>query len=200
MSLEFSRRAFLKYSAVAAVALAGAGVFSGCEQSDPYNLYMYKAGEMTVLQITAGMGYDATQKKYVDPTYNVNSEKVVLPFKITNGRTNALPVILSNFKVVVTDKDGKEKAKFNSAKGLTCAATLLDTNLKKGSSVSGDLTVDLRAATYEKAAGDKLVLTYTPDHEYAEYSLNWVLTCAAVEESSGGEGTGGEGAGTSSGN
>lgn len=196
MSLEFSRRAFLKYSAVAAVALAGAGVFSGCEQSDPYNLYMYKAGEMTVLQITAGMGYNATDKKYVDPVYNVNSEKVVLPFKITNGRTNALPVILSNFKVVVTDKDGKEKAKFNSAKGLTCAATLLDTNLKKGSSVSGDLIVDLTAATYDKAVGDKLVLTYTPDHEYAEYSLNWVLTCAAVEGSSGGEGTGGEDAGS----
>lgn len=198
MSLEFSRRAFLKYSAVAAVALAGAGVFSGCEKSDPYNLYMYKAGEMTVLQITAGMGYDATQKKYVDPTYKVDSEKVILPFKITNGRTNALPVILSNFKVVVTDKDGKEKAKFNSAKGLTCAATLLDTNLKKGSSVSGDLTVDL--AGYTPVAGDKLILTYTPDHEYAEYSLNWVLTCAAVEESSGGEGAGGEGAGTGSGN
>lgn len=200
MSLEFSRRAFLKYSAVAAVALAGAGVFSGCEKSDPYNLYMYKAGEMTVLQITAGMGYNATDKKYVDPVYKVDSTEVTLPFKITNGRTNALPVILSNFKVVVTDKDGKEKAKFNSAKGLTCAATLLDTNLKKGSSVSGDLTVDLTAATYEKAAGDKLILTYTPDHEYAEYSLNWVLTCAAVEGSSGGEGAGGEGAGTGSGN
>lgn len=200
MSLEFSRRAFLKYSAVAAVALAGAGVFSGCEKSDPYNLYMYKAGEMTVLQITAGMGYNATDKKYVDPVYKVDSTEVVLPFKITNGRTNALPVILSNFKVVVTDKDGKEKAKFNSAKGLTCAATLLDTNLRKGSSVSGDLTVDLTAATYEKAVGDKLILTYTPDHEYAEYSLNWVLTCAAVEGSSGGEGAGGEGAGTGSGN
>ena len=75
MSLEFSRRAFLKYSAVAAVALAGAGVFSGCEQSDPYNLYMYKAGEMTVLQVTAGMGYDAAQKKYVDPVYNEKSER-----------------------------------------------------------------------------------------------------------------------------
>lgn len=189
MSLEFSRRAFLKYSAVAAVALAGAGVFSGCEQSDPYNLYMYKAGEMTVLQITAGMGYDEEQKKYVDPEFKVDSEKVVLPFKITNGRTNALPVIRSNFKVVITDKDGKQKAKFNDANGLTCASSLLDTNLKKGSSVSGDLTVDLTAATYEKAAGDKLVLTYTPDHEYAEYSLNWVLTCAAVEESSGSEDT-----------
>lgn len=197
MSLEFSRRAFLKYSAVAAVALAGAGVFSGCDQSDPYNLYMDKAGEMTVLQVTAGMGYDAKQKKYVDPVYNEKSEKVILPFKVTNGRTNALPVILSNFKVVVTDKDGKEKAKFNSANGLTCAGSLLDTNLRKGSSVSGDLTVELKG--YTKAAGDKLILTYTPDHEYAEYSLNWVLTCAAVKEPSGGEGAGGEGAGTGSG-
>ena len=39
MSLAFSRRSFLKYSAVAAVAVAGASLFSGCEpQGDSYNL------------------------------------------------------------------------------------------------------------------------------------------------------------------
>lgn len=193
MSLEFSRRAFLKYSAVAAVALAGAGVFSGCEQSDPYNLYMYKAGEMTVLQITAGMGYDAEYKKTADVTFNTETIGVLnLPFKITNGRTNALPVTADNFKVVITDKDGKEKAKFNYIKGLTFESSLMETNLKKGSSVQGKISVQLSQLGYNAAEGDKLTLTYTPDHEYAEYSLNWVLTCAAVEESSGSEDPDGE--------
>ena len=39
MSLAFSRRSFLKYSAVAAVAVAGASLFSGCDQTDTKNLY-----------------------------------------------------------------------------------------------------------------------------------------------------------------
>ena len=51
MSLAFSRRSFLKYSAVAAVAVAGASLFSGCEsQGDSYNLLQEGAGSMTILQ------------------------------------------------------------------------------------------------------------------------------------------------------
>ena len=54
MSLAFSRRSFLKYSAVAAVAVAGASLFSGCEsQGDSYNLLQEGAGSMTILQVTA---------------------------------------------------------------------------------------------------------------------------------------------------
>ena len=33
MSFEFSRRNFMKYTAVAAVALAGANLFTGCKNS-----------------------------------------------------------------------------------------------------------------------------------------------------------------------
>ena len=67
MSLAFSRRSFLKYSAVAAVAVAGASLFSGCEsQGDSYNLLQEGAGSMTILQVTATMGtYNETDKKYV---------------------------------------------------------------------------------------------------------------------------------------
>ena len=50
MSLAFSRRSFLKYSAVAAVAVAGASIFSGCDQTDTKNLYCDGAGSITVLQ------------------------------------------------------------------------------------------------------------------------------------------------------
>ena len=37
MSYTFSRRAFLKYSATTAVAMAGAGLLGGCEFKDPNN-------------------------------------------------------------------------------------------------------------------------------------------------------------------
>lgn len=69
MSLAFSRRSFLKYSAVAAVAVAGASLFSGCEsQGDSYNLLQEGAGSMTILQVTATMGtYNETDKSMLPP-------------------------------------------------------------------------------------------------------------------------------------
>lgn len=85
MSLAFSRRSFLKYSAVAAVAVAGASLFSGCDQTDTKNLYCDGAGSITVLQINAVLGtYDDNAKKYKDIDLTKNS--ISFPFQITVGR------------------------------------------------------------------------------------------------------------------
>ena len=53
MSFAFSRRSFLKYTAVAAVAVAGASLFTGCkiDTSDSYNALRTTPGELTVLQV-----------------------------------------------------------------------------------------------------------------------------------------------------
>ena len=88
--------------------------------------------------------------------------------------TNALAVILSNFRVVVKDIDGNEIAKINSTNGMTCDASLMDTNLKKENSVKGRVIVKLPE---KLKAGDQVVLTYVPDHEYSEYSMSWQYTC-----------------------
>jgi anaerobic selenocysteine-containing dehydrogenase len=44
MSYTFSRRDFLKYSAMTAVAVAGAGLLTGCEIQDPNNPVIKKLG------------------------------------------------------------------------------------------------------------------------------------------------------------
>lgn len=178
MSLAFSRRSFLKYSAVAAVAVAGAGLFSGCDQTDTKNLYCDGAGSITVLQINAVLGtYDDNAKKYKDIDLTGNS--ITLPFTVTNGRVNALSVNVQNFKAIVYGTDGKQKAKYNYMGGLRVDKNLIDTNLKNGSSVDGNLIVSLSVL----AEGEKLVLTYTPDTGYEEYSMNWVLARAASASS-----------------
>lgn len=142
MSLAFSRRSFLKYSAVAAVAVAGAGLFSGCDQTDTKNLYCDGAGSITVLQINAVLGtYDDNAKKYKDIDLTGNS--ITLPFTVTNGRVNALSVNVQNFKAIVYGTDGKQKAKYNYMGGLRVDKNLIDTNLKNGSSVDGNLIVSL---------------------------------------------------------
>lgn len=177
MSFEFSRRNFMKYTAVAAVALAGASLFTGCKNSgDSYNLLKEGAGELTVLQVTAAMGNKNKDGKYTFPALQDGQHaEISFPMSITNGRTNPIYVTPNNFKVVVTSSDGKTVKKYS----VTIEDALKDTNLKKGSSVSGNVTaqgVDLKE-------GDVVVLTYCPDLQYNEYSLNWKLTVSKKESS-----------------
>lgn len=178
MSFEFSRRNFMKYTAVAAVALAGASLFTGCKNSgDSYNLLKEGAGELTVLQVTAAMGkYDDKSKKYTAPDITGTTTTIEFPMKITNNRTNPIYVTPNNFKVVVTSSDGKNVKKYS----VTIGDALKDTNLKKGSSVSGNVT----AQDVTLKAGDVVVLTYCPDLQYNEYSLNWKLTVPKSENPS----------------
>lgn len=176
MSFEFSRRNFMKYTAVAAVALAGASLFTGCKNSgDSYNLLKEGAGELTVLQVTAAMGrYDDKSKKYTAPDITAGTT-IEFPMKITNNRTNPIYVNPTNFKAVVYNKDNKVIKKCNYFSGVTFDSNLYETNLTKGSSVSGNIIVKLDAKLTE---GQYIVLTYCPDLQYNEYSLNWKTTRA----------------------
>ena len=174
MSFAFSRRSFLKYTAVAAVAVAGASLFTGCkiDTSDSYNALRTTPGELTVLQVTAAMGYVEASKSYTAP--DVKGTTIVFPFKITNGRANPIYVNPNNFKATVLDAEGKViLAKYTASNGLILDARLCDTNLKKDASVSGNVTVTLDAAL---EPGQSIVLTYCPDLQYNEYSLNWKTT------------------------
>lgn len=177
MSFAFSRRSFLKYTAVAAVAVAGASLFTGCkiDTSDSYNALRTTPGELTVLQVTAAMGtYVEASKSYTGPD-DVTGKTIAFPFKITNGRANPIYVTPNNFKATVLDAEGKviANAKYTASHGLTLDAPLCDTNLKKDASVSGNVTVTLSAAL---EPGQSIVLTYCPDLQYNEYSLNWKTT------------------------
>ena len=178
MSLAFSRRSFLKYSAVAAVAVAGAGLFSGCDQTDTKNLYCDGAGSITVLQINAVLGtYDNDAKKYKD--IDLTGASISFPFQITVGRTNNLPIQPSNFKAIVYGKDGKTVKKYP----VSLDGQLSDPNLKKGASASGTIKVSDLSGLEEEGT---VLLTYCPDLQYNEYSLNWQLTVPAKKEEAAG--------------
>ena len=176
MSFEFSRRNFMKYTAVTAVALAGASLFTGCKNSgDSYNLMCNGAGKLTVLQVTAEMGeYVEKDKKYTAPA--LTGTTIEFPMKITNGRTNPIYVNPTNFKAVVYNKENKVIKRCNFYNGgieFDENAGLYETNLAKDSSVSGKIKVNIGTALTE---GQYIVLTYCPDLQYNEYSLNWKLT------------------------
>lgn len=101
MSYTFSRRDFLKYSAMTAVAVAGAGLLTGCEIQDPNNPVIKKLGYGTTLGTTGGLlksvGLDGTAG--------------VFTFTVKNNSDAPLHMATPNesFVVKVLDKDGNSK-------------------------------------------------------------------------------------------
>lgn len=171
MSFEFSRRNFLKYTAVAAVAVAGASLFTGCA-ADADNIILSGAGMLDVLNITATMGtYSESSKTYTAP--DITGKTIVFPMKITNERTNPISINPYNFKAIVVDAENKTLAKYTFSNGLNLAASLIDTNLKNGSSVEGNVTLTLSTVLTKDQS---VILTYCPDLQYNEYSMSWKLT------------------------
>jgi len=100
MSYTFSRRDFLKYSAMTAVAVAGAGLLTGCEIQDPNNPVIKKLGYGTTLGTTGGL------LKSVDTEGTTG----VFTFTVKNNSDAPLPMDPNeSFVVKVLDKDGNSK-------------------------------------------------------------------------------------------
>lgn len=100
MSYTFSRRDFLKYSALTAVAVAGAGLLTGCEIQDPNNPVIKKLGYGTTLGTTGGL------LKSVDTEGTTG----VFTFTVKNNSDAPLPMAPNeSFVVKVLDKDGNSK-------------------------------------------------------------------------------------------
>lgn len=97
----------------------------------------------------------------------VSGNQLVYQMKIVNGRTNPISVNPNNFKVTVVS--GENKSKYS----VQLESSLCDTNLKKDRTSEGSVIVELSG---ELKAGDKVILTYAPDLQYNEYSMNWTYT------------------------
>lgn len=101
MSYTFSRRDFLKYSALTAVAVAGAGLLTGCEIQDPNNPVIKKLGYGTTLGTTGGL------------LKSVNTEGTDGVFTFTVKNSSDAPLRMTPpielFTVEVLDKDGNSK-------------------------------------------------------------------------------------------
>ena len=100
MSYTFSRRDFLKYSAMTAVAVAGAGLLTGCEIQDPNNPVIKKLGYGTTLGTTGGL------LKSVD----TEGTDGVFTFTVKNSSDAPLRMTPNDiFTVKVLDATGKTK-------------------------------------------------------------------------------------------
>lgn len=114
MSYTFSRRDFLKYSAMTAVAVAGAGLLTGCEIQDPNNPVIKKLGYGTTLGTTGGL------LKSVDTEGTTG----VFTFTVKNNSDAPLRMTppIELFTVEVLDVKGNRK--WNNNFNLTIEAVL----------------------------------------------------------------------------
>lgn len=186
MSCTFSRRDFLKYSALTAVAVAGAGLLTGCEIQDPNNPVIKKLGYGTTLGTTGGL------------LKSVNTEGTDGVFTFTVKNSSDAPLRMTPpielFTVEVLDAKGNRK--WNNNFNLTIEAVLGEDG--KVPEILPELpprTVGeykVRVPLYASSAPgpeDTLEFTYTPNPAKSpELRMTWKIPGADLVKSN--EGTG----------
>lgn len=166
MSLTFSRRSFLKYTAVAAVAVAGSSLLTGCKNDDN-KATRTEYGKITVLQ---------AQSTLSGATYA--SGKLTFDFSVKCGRGNPMRVNNSCFSVEITSTDdsGKETTKKYASDfgNLMISQELYNAQLKKDKTAEGTVTISGVSSLGEK---DVVTFFYQPDADpYTEFGATWKLT------------------------
>ena len=165
MSTVFSRRSFLKYTAVAAVAVAGTSLLGGCSGAEVS--VCTEVGENasnTVLQVKSTL----KSVEYGDGT-------ATFQFHIENGRWNPILVSNSNFYAQV---DGMPHQDLS----VSLKAGSIGPTIKRNEESDYVITVQNIPTTAEE-----LTLIFMPDTEYNEYLEKWVLDRATFTGSAGGE-------------
>lgn len=175
MSTVFSRRSFLKYTAVAAVAVAGTSLLGGCSGS----------GAETAIQTTYPSDNVVLKVKSTLEAleYNPKSGKATFTIHIVNGRKNPIVVSPNRFAVKAYDKNnncianifvGSTQGSLNAAlvpgytnpisRGKECICTVIASVLP------------VMKAEDTECPIASLRIIYTPDTEYNEYTANWIIS------------------------
>lgn len=160
MTGEFSRRSFLKYTALTAVVVAGSSLLTGCGGDAPVQRAVGTSNR--VLKVVSKL-----EQVECDAASNTTFKLVV-----TNGRNNALEVTKANFAVKA---DGY--LAYQNDKLQVTSPDALSHQVKKGETVTYYVTAKgLNALT-----DGSVTFTFYPDLEYSEFSANWELTADALK-------------------
>lgn len=168
MSYTFSRRAFLKYSAATAVAVAGASLLGGCEYKDPKNPVCKELPGMITsdMQVVAGLR-----------SMKIENGTCTLEMDIESARTNPIPLDPYRFSLAVKDAEGTQRyLSMNNGGMQVLDAENSQIEQKK------PITVHLKASNFPTLQdGDTVVFQYIPIRENSEYSMNWEITKEVYE-------------------
>ena len=169
MSYTFSRRAFLKYSAATAVAVAGASLLGGCEYQDPQNPVSKKlpSAITSELQVIAGL-----------KTMKIAGGTCTLEVDIESARANPIPLDPYRFSVAVKGTEDKP-VYFSDNWGGVRILDAKNSRIEQKKPV----TLHLAASNFpELQDGDTVLFQYIPIRENSEYSMNWEITKEVYEK------------------
>lgn len=171
MSYTFSRRAFLKYSAATAVAVAGASLLGGCEYQDPKNpvCKTLPGAIKSDLNVIAGLR-----------SMKIENEKgtCTLEVDIESARANPIRLVTDCFSIAVKDSEGQSRY-FSMNYGGVQILDAENSQIQQKKPV----TIHLAAANFpELQDGDTVLFQYIPIRENSEYSMNWEITKEVYEK------------------
>ena len=169
MSYTFSRRAFLKYSAATAVAVAGASLLGGCEYQDPQNpvCKTLPGAIKSDLQVIAGLK-------------SMKIEKGTCTLEVDIESARAIPIPLDPYRFSVAVKDVKdEQVYFSGNKGDVRILDAENSLIEKKKPITIHLAAD-HFPTLEE--GQTVVFKYIPIRENSEYSMTWEITKKVYDE------------------
>lgn len=161
MTGEFSRRSFLKYTALTAVAVAGSSLLTGCSGYAP--VQHAPGTSNTVLKVVSTL-----EQVTYDKETNITSFRLV----VKNGRKNALEVTKANFAVKADGylADQNNKLEVTSPDALSY-------QVKQGETV----TYHVMAKGLNALTDGPVTLTFYPDLQYPEFNANWELAAEVLE-------------------
>lgn len=169
MSYTFSRRAFLKYSAATAVAVAGASLLGGCEYQDPQNPVSKElpSAIKSDLNVIAGL-----------KSMKIEKGTCTLEVDIESARANPIPLESWRFSVAVKDvKD--EPVYFSGNNGGVRILDAKDPLIQQ----KKPITIHLAAANFpELKDGQTVLFKYIPIRENPEFSMTWEITKEVYDE------------------
>lgn len=170
MSYTFSRRAFLKYSAATAVAVAGASLLGGCEYQDPNNP-VSKALPSAItsdLQVIAGL-----------KSMKIEKGTCTLEVDIESARAIPIPLDPYRFSVAVKDVKDEQPVYFSDNYGGVRILDAKDPLIQQ----KKPITIHLAAANFPELKDGQIVLfKYIPIRENPEFSMTWEITKEVYDE------------------
>ena len=161
MTGEFSRRSFLKYTALTAVAVAGSSLLTSCGGYAP--VQTAPGTSNTVLKVVSTL-----DRVEYDQDTNTTAFRLV----VTNGRKNALELTKANFAV----KADRYLAYQNSFLEVS-SPDALSHQVKQGETV----TYTVFAKGLNALTDGPVTLTFYPDLQYSEFNANWALAADVLE-------------------
>ena len=156
MSLEFNRRSFLKYSAAAAVAVAGSSLLVGCGE-DEYQ----PTGKIGSTLKLMGEFKLADAKLTTLPTSTAADNTLTCNFNLKCTSSYGLNIVPANFQVEVTSKATKKVTTYHAYNTDSTGKVSLSKNnnyLKKDES----LKTELKVTNISVADGDTIKVKFWP--------------------------------------